>query len=183
VECALSCLNLIAWASDNNVPHRFFYRPLTLTALALALGALAYVATTSDVLEEGRDKRRVYVPSPLDPFAGYSSFDSGIYASIVSFLLFSMLQFRDGPYIRPHPSFWRIILGINLLYELALVFLLFQDIDSARELLTYIDPNLGRPLPEKSYGENCALTVQNVFVSLAHPIFPHILTLTSSGRT
>jgi len=118
---------------------------LTLTALDLAFSALAYVATTQDVLEEGRDKRRI-----------------GVYASVISFLLFSMIQFRDGPFIRPHPSFWRVVLGINLLYELALVFLLFQDIDSARELLKYIDPSLGRPLPEKSYGENCAFTPQNI---------------------
>lgn len=76
-----------------------------------------------------------------------------------------MVQFRDGPFIRPHPSFWRIVLGINLLYELALVFLLFQDVESARELLKYIDPNLGRPLHEKGYGENCALTAHNIIVS------------------
>jgi len=38
----------------------FFYKPVTLTALAVALAALGYVATTQDVLEEGRDKRRVY---------------------------------------------------------------------------------------------------------------------------
>jgi len=42
-------------------PFRFFFRPLTLTALSLAFAALAYVATTQDVLEEGRDKRRMYV--------------------------------------------------------------------------------------------------------------------------
>ena len=107
--------------------------------------------------------------------------DSGVYASIVSFLLFSMIQFRDGPFVRPHPSFWRIVLGINLLYELALVFLLFQDIDSARELLKYIDPNLGRPPPEKSYGENCAFTIQNVVVSLVHLL--NECTLTFSGCT
>jgi len=86
-----------------------------------------------------------------------------------------MVQFRDGPFIRPHPSFWRIVLGINLLYELALVFLLFQDIDSARELLKYIDPNLGRPPPEKSYGENCAFTIQNIIVSSVHLLYEYIL--------
>ena len=91
-----------------------------------------------------------------------------------------MVQFRDGPFIRPHPSFWRIVLGINLLYELALVFLLFQDIDSARELLKYIDPNLGRALPEKSYGENCAFTVQNIIVGSVHSTFKYMLT---SSRT
>ena len=40
---------------------RFFYKPITLTALAFGLIVLAYVATTQDVLEEGQDKRRVYV--------------------------------------------------------------------------------------------------------------------------
>ena len=92
------------------------------------------------MLEEGRDKRRV-----------------GAYASISAFLLFSMIQFRDGPFIRPHPAFWRIILGINLLYELLLVFLVFQDLSSARGMMTLVDPNLGVPLPEKSYAENCEL--------------------------
>ncbi|SJL07899.1 related to Phosphatidylserine synthase 2 [Armillaria ostoyae] len=118
----------------------FFYKPITLSALAVGLALLAYVATTQDVLKEGRDKRRV-----------------GVYASILSFLVFSMIQFRDGPFIRPHPAFWRMVLGVNLLYELALVFLLFQDLDSARGMMTLLDPALGVPLPEKSYAEDCAL--------------------------
>ncbi|KAJ7578152.1 phosphatidyl serine synthase-domain-containing protein [Mycena floridula] len=127
----------------------FFYKPATLSALAVALVVLAYVATTQDVLEEGRDKRRV-----------------GVYASIATFLMFSMIQFRDGPFIRPHPAFWRMILGINLLYELALVFLLFQDLDSARSMMTLIDSNLGVPLPEKSYAENCELTATSIWNAL-----------------
>ena len=57
------------------------------------------------------------------------------------------------------------MLGINLLYELAMVFLLFQDLDSARAMMKYLDPNLGKPLTEKSYAENCELTVQNIWVS------------------
>lgn len=89
----------------------------------------------------------------------------GAYASIAGFLVFSMIQFRDGPFVRPHPAFWRVVLGVNLLYELALVFLLFQDLNSARSMMTYLDPNLGRPLPEKSYAENCALTPHNVWVT------------------
>ena len=40
---------------------RFFYKPITLSALGVAMAILAYVATTQDVLEEGRDKRRVCV--------------------------------------------------------------------------------------------------------------------------
>lgn len=64
-------------------------------------------------------------------------------------------------------AFWRIVLGINLLYELALVFLLFQDVDSARAMMKYIDPSLGKPLPEKSYAENCEFTLHNIWVSRA----------------
>ena len=75
-----------------------------------------------------------------------------------------MIQFRDGPFIRPHPAIWRIVLGANLLYELALVFLLFQDLDTARFMMTLIDPNLGVPLPEKSYAEDCSLTAANIWV-------------------
>lgn len=124
----------------------FFYKPITLSALAVGLIVLAYVATTQDVLEEGRDKRRV-----------------GVYAAIVSFLMFSMIQFRDGPFIRPHPAFWRMVLGINLLYELALVFLLFQDLRSARNMMTYLDPNLGKPLPERNYGEDCSFNLKTIW--------------------
>ncbi|KAJ7704211.1 phosphatidyl serine synthase-domain-containing protein [Mycena metata] len=119
----------------------FFYKPITLTALAALLIILAYTATTQDVLEEGRDKRTV-----------------GVYAAISFFLAFSMLQFRDGPFIRPHPAFWRAMLGVNLLYELALVFLLFQDLDSARSMMLHLDPSLGKPLPEKGYADDCSLT-------------------------
>jgi hypothetical protein len=40
---------------------RFFYKPITLSVLSVGIIVLAYVATTQDVLEEGQDKRRVYV--------------------------------------------------------------------------------------------------------------------------
>ncbi|KAI0769105.1 phosphatidylserine synthase 2 [Trametes elegans] len=131
---------------QNDTSVEFFYKPVTLTALGLGMAVLAYVAMTQDVLKEGEEKKRI-----------------GVYASIASFLLFSMIQFRDGPFVRPHPAFWRVVLGINLLYEMAMVFLLFQDLDSARSMMKYLDPNLGVPLPEKSYAENCAFTLQNIW--------------------
>ncbi|KAJ8483372.1 hypothetical protein ONZ51_g4745 [Trametes cubensis] len=131
---------------QNDTSVEFFYKPITLTALGVGMAVLAYVAMTQDVLKEGEEKKRV-----------------GAYAAVASFLLFSMIQFRDGPFVRPHPAFWRVVLGINLLYELAMVFLLFQDLDSARAMMKYLDPNLGKPLPEKSYAENCELTVQNIW--------------------
>ena len=49
---------------DFNLDSRFFYRPITLTVLAVGLALLAYVATTNDVLEEGKDKQRLYAFYP-----------------------------------------------------------------------------------------------------------------------
>ncbi|KIJ55000.1 hypothetical protein M422DRAFT_221436 [Sphaerobolus stellatus SS14] len=133
------------FAQQNDTSVDFVFRPITLTTLGFALVALAYVAITNDVVEEGRDKKRI-----------------GVYAVITSFLLFGMVQFRDGPFIRPHPAFWRVVLGINLIYELLLVFLLFQDLSSARGMMTLLDPKLNVPLKERSYGENCEFTFKNV---------------------
>ena len=113
-----------------------------------------------------------------------SSFDRGVHAVICFFLLFSMLQFRDGPFIRPHPAFWRVVLGINLLYELSLIFLLFQDLNTARQMMRYIDPTLGVPLPEKSYAEHCEFTFRNIWVSKSSYILAwYLLTSTSIFRT
>ena len=127
------------------------------------------MATTQDVLEEGQDKRRVYVYESLSFISlKLNSIKtpclSGVYAAIAAFLMFSMIQFRDGPFIRPHPAFWRVVLGVNLLYELALVFLLFQDLKTARHMMTYIDSNLGVALPEKNYAEDCSLTPKTLWV-------------------
>jgi len=151
------------------------------------MAILAFIAMSQDVLEEGRSKQRLYVSSapslspqthpPTSRFQSTAANSStttvttmlfstprGVYASIAAFLLFSMIQFRDGPFIRPHPAFWRVVLGINLLYELALVFLLFQDLDTARGYMKLLDPSLGVPLPETDYSKHCKVTLLNVWV-------------------
>ena len=38
---------------------RFFYKPITLTALGVGFAILAYVAMTQDVLKEGQEKQRM----------------------------------------------------------------------------------------------------------------------------
>lgn len=113
------------------------------------MSILAYIGMSTDVLEEGRSKQRL-----------------GIYAIISGFLLFAMIQFRDGPFIRPHPAFWRVVLAVNLLYELAMVFLLFQDLNTARQYMVLLDSNLGKPLPEKSYAEDCSLSIGTLWNAL-----------------
>jgi len=44
----------------------------------------------------------------------------------VSFLYIGAFMFKSGPFIRPHPLFWRLILSASVLYLLIIIFLLFQ---------------------------------------------------------
>lgn len=57
----VSCSPIWQYPHIRDLKCRFFYKPITLSALGAGMAILAYVATTQDVLEEGRDKRRVSV--------------------------------------------------------------------------------------------------------------------------
>jgi hypothetical protein len=48
------------WVSARETSS-FLFKPITLTALAIAMSILAYIAMSQDVLEEGRSKQRLYV--------------------------------------------------------------------------------------------------------------------------
>ncbi|KAJ1968739.1 hypothetical protein H4R35_006344 [Dimargaris xerosporica] len=119
--------------------------PRTLTALALMLLALIYMAFFSPVEDTTVNNTKL-----------------GILVASLCFLVFGLLQFRDGPFIRPHPAIWRLVLAMGVLYQMFLVFLLFQNPSDARQLMAYWDPSLGKPLPERSYAENCSLTWDNI---------------------
>jgi phosphatidylserine synthase 2 len=60
------------------------------------------------------------------------------------------------------------MLALALVYELMLVFLLFQNKSDARRWLKVIDSSLGVPLPERSYAENCSFTWNNIYVISLH---------------
>ncbi|ESO97633.1 hypothetical protein LOTGIDRAFT_103737 [Lottia gigantea] len=123
----------------------FFWRAHTITVLVIFSCILVYVALFEEqVLDADYNTKR------------------GVFAVVLAFLLFGVTQTPDGVFVRPHPAFWRLILCLSIVYELALVFLLFQTVDSARHILTHFDSSLGRPLPEKSYGGNCLIYDENM---------------------
>ena len=68
----------------------------------------------------------------------------------------------SGPFIRPHPLFWRFIFAVSVLYETFLIGLLFLNRDQARAAFGLLDPKLGVPLAERSYASDCALTWKNI---------------------
>jgi Phosphatidyl serine synthase len=82
-------------------------------------------------------------------------------AGVVFFLLFSAVHMPDGLFVRPHPVFWRISMGLTVLYGCFLVFLLFQKPSDGRALLNLLDPALGIELPERSYADDCRLYTPN----------------------
>uniref|UniRef100_A0A8C7QM81 Phosphatidylserine synthase n=1 Tax=Oncorhynchus mykiss TaxID=8022 RepID=A0A8C7QM81_ONCMY len=81
----------------------------------------------------------------------------GIVASILVFLCFGVTQAKDGPFTRPHPAYWRFWLCVSVVYELFLIFVLFQTVRDGRQFMKYIDPKLGVALPERDYGGNCLI--------------------------
>ncbi|PVV00906.1 hypothetical protein BB560_004696, partial [Smittium megazygosporum] len=86
----------------------------------------------------------------------------GLTAVSLVFIIIGVVVFQNGPFIRPHPVLWRAVLATNILYELCLVYLLFQSKASARQIMKFLDPSLGVPLPEKSYAENCEFNYPNI---------------------
>ena len=97
----------------------------------------------------------------------------GIIASVFTLVVVGLLNFRDGPFIRPHPSVWRVILSISVTYQLFLTILLFQSKHNARYLLTFVDPSLGVPIAAKSYAESCDLSYESVVGQLDIFVIAH----------
>ncbi|KAL7067853.1 phosphatidyl serine synthase family protein [Cryptosporidium serpentis] len=82
----------------------------------------------------------------------------GIYGSVIFFLVFAILQLPDSIMRRPHPIFWRFLLGLSILYLSFLIFLLFQDIESILSALRNIDFSLDKSTVEVNYTEeSCSL--------------------------
>ncbi len=50
----------------------------------------------------------------------------GVVAVVIVFILFGMIHLPDGPFMRPHPTFWRLVLCVLILYVLLVIFMLFQ---------------------------------------------------------
>lgn len=86
-----------------------FRRAHTLTALVLITVGLSYVS----LIEQ----------TPND--TAYNT-KRGLVAVIIVFILIGIIHMPDGPFLRPHPILWRLVLCLNILYVLLLIFLLFQ---------------------------------------------------------
>lgn len=77
----------------------FFWRAHTITVLVLMMSVMFYVSVIEQqVQDESYNIKR------------------GIVACAIFFVLFGVTQTPDGPFIRPHPALWRLVLCLSVLY-------------------------------------------------------------------
>jgi len=122
----------------------YFMRAHTITVLIFLIGCLVYVGLFEDAEAE-------------DAHSSEFNIKRGLVAALYFWLALGMTIMPDGPFLRPHPVIWRLIFAMSIVYELILIFLLFQSPNDARKLLKNLDASLGEPIPEKDYGGNCRL--------------------------
>ncbi|OMJ25188.1 Phosphatidylserine synthase 2 [Smittium culicis] len=144
--------------SDTSDPTlSFFNKPHTITLLVSTFLFLLYVAFYTNDTDENINNKW------------------GLGAGSMVFIIIGIVLFRDGPFIRPHPAMWRAVLAMNVLYEMGLIYILFQNKASARGTMKFFDSKLGIPLPEKSYAENCEFTPANVWDGIDIFVLAHSL--------
>ena len=82
-------------------------------------------------------------------------------------VLIGMIYFPTSLLRRPHPSFWKLIQGLQLCYAMVLVYTLCLTTEDVHRFLgEYIDASLGQPQPQKNYAIDCSLTPELIFASL-----------------
>ncbi|XP_073838665.1 phosphatidylserine synthase-like [Musca autumnalis] len=118
----------------------FFYKPHTITLLAVSILAVMYFAFVRD---EGNFEENIW---------------AGILCVVFFFLIISVLAFPNGPFTRPHPAVWRILFGCSVLYLMALQFLMFQNHKTIMNIFYWLDPKLKdfHINMDKEYGVNCS---------------------------
>ncbi|EFN55835.1 hypothetical protein CHLNCDRAFT_30982 [Chlorella variabilis] len=131
---------------------RFLYVPHTVTFLFLGLLALVYFSHPL------HPERRPADPAAADALA-YSNSKLGIWAMVLVYLGYSVVQGPSTCMVRPHPAVWRLVHGIMVCYLMLMTYLLFQTVDDARLFLRHLYPELGVELPERQYGADCRLYI------------------------
>uniref|UniRef100_A0A1B6LGH8 Phosphatidylserine synthase n=1 Tax=Graphocephala atropunctata TaxID=36148 RepID=A0A1B6LGH8_9HEMI len=131
-----------------DISLEFFYKPHTITLLAVSIAAVIY----SSFIRDERD---------VD-----ANIRAGIYCVFFFFIIVSVLAFPNGPFTRPHPAFWRIVFGLSVLYLMLLVFCLFQNYKTVKQIIYWFDPELEHFHidMDREYGVNCSvITFENLW--------------------
>lgn len=145
--------------------------------------------TNLDVTCEPSDAVAPWLYKPHHVFAGvmiclglmYLSFNDagsprdnmirGFQAVGLFIIVFGLVVFPNGPFVRPHAFVWRFGFGVGVVYELVLIMLLMQSKSGARAAMTLYDPSYNTPLAHRSYATACELTFDNVKAAVVDEFF------------
>jgi hypothetical protein len=147
----------------DDVSLRFLYQPHTILSFFLVLALLLYFAFHPSQSVE----------SPTASLV--TNVKLAVFVCSLFLLLLGLLVFPSGPFVRPHPLLWRLTFGLGVLYQLALILLLFQTKQHARAALAFLYPDLGRPLEEKTYAANCDVTPANLWNAMDLFVVGHLV--------
>lgn len=84
-------------------------------------------------------------------------FRLGLIAAGILFLGFGGIHFPTSFFIHPHPSVWRLILAVGLVYTLFLFFLLFQHWETPRRVMQWYDPRTAILFKRRDCATDCRL--------------------------
>lgn len=121
------------------------YRPRSIIALLVGAAFLVYASGALQL--DGADSERGHT----------ENVKRGLWATVVVYLGYALMQAPTTILIRPHPAIWRLVHGLAVVYLVFCTYLLFQTADDARQFLRHLHPDLGRDLGERSYGTDCRI--------------------------
>mgnify|MGYP002621399242 CR=1 FL=1 len=83
----------------------------------------------------------------------------------------------NGPFIKGHESWWRAVQRLILIYLAAIIFILFQTTDDARQMMKFLYPELGKKVTKEmhTYEENCEFLWENIYDNMDHYFVIHIV--------
>lgn len=112
-------------APVEDISIEFFYKPHTLTLLFVGIAWVLYSAFTRNA--DDNLENNLWAAAKVIVFF---------------FMIISVIAFPSGPFIRPHPVFWRMVFGISVLYLMVLLFILFQDYTTIKAIMYWFFPGL-----------------------------------------
>lgn len=122
--------------------HPFFIKPKTLTSLTLLLIILNILARSEFLASLASE-----LTPPSGNIIGSPKSRGAIFGTVFAFLCFAAIHYPNTIMVRPHPIFWRVLLGLFSLYAMFMTYLLLLPLDEVQDTMRYFDPELGQPLP------------------------------------
>jgi len=94
-----------------------------------------------------------------------------VFFGMITIVGFAVTQFPDTIIRRPHPIFWRFLLGLFLCYATFMTVVLLCNRDDARNIFKIFHPSFGQMLPERSYADDCRVFTPENPVSSMYNIY------------